>query len=182
MKRIPIILLLILLLASFSQNVNAQLKIGVRGGVVLSSLVRDSNIAANDGTVGFLIGANAKYNLGDLGWYIESGVDFTQEGDHIQNLTFVKVPLVLGLDASDDVSIFVAYNLAWQIGDHNDVQEFYNTFANILGLGFEIHISEKFSIGTRLNYGLSNLVSDPAGAKNFNVKPFTLDLYLAYRF
>ena len=159
----------------------AQFRIGFNGGVVLSSLVRDSNLAANDGVVGFLIGANAKYNLGELGWYIQSGVDYTKEGDHIQNLSFLKIPLILGLDASDDVSIFVAYNLAWQLGNENNVQDFYHNFANILGLGFEIHISEKLSVGTRLNYGLSNLVSVPAEAKNFNIKPFTLDLYLVYR-
>jgi len=159
----------------------AQLRVGINGGVVLSTLVRDTNLAANDGYVGYLIGANAKYNLGELGWYIQSGIDFTSEGDHIQQLNFLKIPLILGIDALDDVSIFVAYNLAWQLGNHNGVQDFYHDFAKILGLGFEISISKHFAIGTRLNYGLSNLVADPAEAKNFNVKPFTLDLYLIYR-
>ena len=159
----------------------AQVQVGVKGGVVLSTLIRDSNIALNDGAVGYLIGASAKYNLGELGWYIESGVDFTSEGDHIQKLNFLKVPIIIGLDASDDVSLFVAYNLAWQTGNDNGVQDFYHDFANVLGLGFEIHISEKISAGTRLNYGLSNLVSVPAEAKNFIIKPFTLDLYLTFR-
>lgn len=173
---------LLILLTFISIQSFAQLKIGLTGGVVLSSLIRDGNLAANDGTVGYLIGANVKYNLGELGWYIQSGVDYTKEGDHIQNLNFVKIPLIIGLNASDDVSIFVAYNLAWQIGNQNNVQDFYKDFANILGLGFEIHVSEKFSIGTRLNYGLSNLVEVPADAKNFTIKPFTLDLFLTYRF
>lgn len=173
-------LMTILAICAMSHSTLAQVKIGLKGGVVLSTLIRDSNIAVNDGAVGYLFGASAKYNLGELGWFIQSGVDFTSEGDHIQNLKFVKVPLILGIDASDDVSLFVAYNLAWQTGDQNGVQDFYHDFANILGLGFEIHISSKVLIGTRLNYGLSNLVSVPVDAKNFTIKPFTLDLYLGF--
>ena len=59
-----IVLVLVFFVLCFSAH--AQLKVGVNGGVVLSSLVRDSNLAANDGTVGYLIGANLKYNLGEL--------------------------------------------------------------------------------------------------------------------
>ena len=158
-----------------------QIKVGFTGGVVLSSLIRDSNLALNDGKFGFIFGANAKYNLGELGWYLQSGVDYTLEGDSEQHLSFVKIPLIIGLDASDDVSIFFTYNLAWQVGNHNDVQDFYNKFANILGLGMEIHVSQKFAIGSRLNYGLSNLVSDPAGARNFNIKPFTFEIFTTFR-
>jgi len=175
-------LILTLFLFTAITSAYAQVKFGINGGVVLSSLIRDSNLVAQDGTVGFLIGANAKYNMGELGWYIQSGIDYTQEGDHNQNLSFVKVPLILGLDASDDVSLYVAYNFAWQVGNDNNVQDFYKETANILGLGFEIHIPSHTSIGTRLNYGLSNLVDVAEDAKNFTVKPFTLDLYLAYRF
>jgi len=166
-------------LLSFSSF--AQLRIGFTGGVVLSSLIRDSNLALHDGNVGYIFGANAKLNLGELGWYLQSGVDYTLEGDSEQPLNFVKIPLILGLDASEDVSIFVAYNLAWQVGNQNNVQEFYKDFANILGLGMEIHVSDKSAIGARLNYGLSNLVSDPAEAKNFNIKPFTFEIYLTFR-
>lgn len=180
MRKIKI-LILIILFTGVSWPSMAQLRLGINGGVVLSTLVRDSNIAANDGQVGYIIGVNLKYNMGDLGWYVQSGIDYTLEGDHLQNLNFIKVPIILGLDASDDVRIYVAYNLAWQVSDQNNVQDFYEEFANILGLGFEIDVSDHFAIGTRLNYGLSNLVSDPAGAKNYKIIPFTLDIYLAYR-
>ena len=159
----------------------SQLKIGFTGGVVLSSLVRDSNLALNDGNFGFILGANAKYNLGELGWYLQSGLDYTLEGDSEQHLSFVKIPLIIGLDASDDVSIFLTYNFALQVGNHKGVQDFYNKFANILGLGMEIHVSQKIAIGSRLNYGLSNLVSDPAEAKNFNIKPLTFEIFTTYR-
>lgn len=175
-------LFLLIFLISCAVQTYAQLRVGINGGVVMSSLIRESSLIAQDGTVGFLIGANAKYNLGELGWYVQSGVDYTQEGDHNQPLSFVKIPLILGLNASDDVSIYVAYNLAWQVGNENNVQDFYEEFATMLGLGFEIHIPHNISLGSRLNYGLSNLVEDPAEAKNLTVKPFTLDLYLAYRF
>jgi hypothetical protein len=181
MRKMKFFILILFLFCSGNQ-LFAQLKIGINGGVVLSSLIRESSLVAQDGTVGFLIGANAKYNMGELGWYVQSGIDYTREGDHNQNLSFVKIPLILGLDASDDVSVYVAYNLAWQVGNQNGVQEFYNDFANILGLGFEIHLPKSLSVGSRLNYGLSNLVKDPAEAKNYSVKPFTFEIYLAYRF
>jgi hypothetical protein len=164
----------------FANTVLAQLKVGLTGGMVLSSLVRDSQLVANDGVVGFLIGANAKLSLGDLGWFIRSGINYTQEGDYEQSISFLKVPLTLGLDAFNDVSIFVTHHLAWLVGNENSVQDFYHDFANILGLGFEIHISTKFSVGSSLNYGLSNLVSEPDPNKNFKVKPISLDLYVTY--
>lgn len=158
----------------------AQLKIGVTGGAVLSTLIRDSNLNANQGMVGYLVGANARLNLGELGWFVESGVSYTLEGDNEQHLNFVKIPLMFGLDFGDDAAFYVTYNLAWQVGNQNNVQDFYNDFANILGLGVEVYLGDKFAVGPRLNYGLSNLVKDPAGAKNYNIKPFTLDLYLTY--
>ena len=158
----------------------AQLRLGATGGVILSSLVRDNSINSREGTVGYLVGAIAKYNAGELGWFFQSGVNYTLEGDVDQSLNFVKIPLTIGFDASDDVNINVTYNLAWQVGNDNNVQDFYNEFANILGVGFEVYLSDKMALGTKLNYGLSNLVSDPSGAKNYYVKPFTLDLYLTY--
>ena len=162
------------------QAASAQLRIGVTAGPVLSSLVRDGSLSARAGMVGYLVGGVVKYNVGDLGWFFQSGVTYTLEGDNDQNLNFIKVPLIIGFDASDDVNIHVAYYRAWQVGNHNNVQDFYNDSANMLGLGFEVYISRKFAIGSRLNYGLSNLVKDPSEAKQFDVKPFTLDLYLTY--
>lgn len=159
---------------------NAQVKLGITGGAVFSSLIRDSHLSAYDGNFGYMIGGMAKLNIGELGWMVQSGVQYTLEGDHIQPLNFLKVPLILGFEPSENMNIHVAYNLSWQVGDKNGVQDFYKNFASILGLGFEIYISEKVSLGSRLNYGLSNLVSVPAEAKNYVVKPFTLDLFLTY--
>lgn len=159
---------------------HAQLRVGITGGPVLSSLVRDSNLSARAGMVGYLVGGVAKLNIGELGWFFQSGVNYTLEGDNDQHVNFVKVPLIIGFDASDDVNVHVAYNFAWQVGDQNNVQEFYKGNANILGVGFEIYISNKFAVGFRLNYGLSNLVSEPIEAKNFKVIPFTFEVYLTY--
>ncbi len=158
----------------------AQLKIGVTGGAVLSSLVRDSQLSSRAGMIGYMAGAVAKLNVGELGWFFQSGIKYTLEGDNDQKLNFIKIPLIIGLDMSEDVNIYLAYNLAWQVGNQNNVQNFYNNFANILGLGFEINLSNKIAIGSTLNYGLSNLVKVPEDAKNFNVKPFTFDIYLTY--
>jgi len=171
---------LFMLFFGICTKVKAQFRVGVTAGPVLSSLVRDSNLSARAGMVGYLVGGVAKLNIGELGWFFQSGVTYTLEGDNDQHLNFVKVPLIIGFDASDDVNVHVAYNFAWQVGNQHGVQEFYKKNANILGVGFEIYISNKFTVGSRLNYGLSNLVSDPSGAKNFEVKSFTFDLYLTY--
>ena len=160
----------------------AQLKVGITGGMVMSSLIRDSQLNAREGKIGYVVGANVKYNIGELGWFIQSGVSYTLEGDHDQPLNFVKLPVILGLDFSDDVNFNVSYNFVWQTGNKNGVKEFYNNYASILGLGAEIYAGKKFVPGFRLNYGLSNLVNVPIDAKNFRVKPFTLDLYLTYYF
>lgn len=179
MKKLKIVFILCVLLRSSAVS-HAQLRVGINGGTVLSSLVRDSQLNARDGKLGYIVGVATKLNVGELGWFFQSGVNYTLEGDNDQNLNFIKIPLMVGFDASDDVNVHVAYNLAWQIGDDNDVQDFYKGFASIIGVGFEIYLSEKLSFGSRLNYGLSNLVEEPAGAKNFNVKPFSFDLYLTY--
>lgn len=158
----------------------AQWRIGVTGGAVLATLVRDSQLNSRGGQLGYFIGADVRRNLGDLGWFVQSGVSYTLEGDHDQNLNFIKVPIMLGWDFSDDVGIYMVYNFAWQVGDQNGVQDFYNSYANILGLACQIYPSEKIALGIRLNHGLSNLVRVPADAKNLNIKPLTLDLYLTY--
>ena len=164
----------------FFYEAKAQLRVGVSGGAVLSTLVRDAQMNARAGRVGFLIGANAKYSLGELGWFVGSGLNYTLEGDSDQELNFIKLPLVLGLDVSEDVNINVVYDFAWQVGNDQNAGDYYKTSANILGLGSEIYMGDNFALGLRLNYGLSNLVNDPAGVKNFKVRPFTFDTYLTY--
>ena len=176
---IPKIFLIVALLFTLSKT-QAQFRAGVTGGVVLSSLIRDGQINAKAGRAGYLVGVNAKYNLGELGWFIGSGVNYSLEGDSDQSLNWIKVPLVLGLDVSDEVNINVVYDLAWQVGNDNGVQDFYKSMANMIGLGSEIYIGENFALGLRLNYGLSNLVEVPADAKNLEIKPLTFDLYLTY--
>lgn len=170
----------LVLLIFFPFYTNAQLRAGLTGGSVLSSLVRDSQINSSAGKIGYLVGLNVKYNLGDLGWFIQSGAHYTLEGDSRQPLNFVKVPLALGLDFSDDVGVYVAYDLVWLAGNHNNVQDFYNSFNNILSVAAEVDISSRFALGFRLNYGLSNLVKEPVDAGNFNIKPLTFDFYLNY--
>jgi hypothetical protein len=178
MKSIKIQIALFVLLASTPGL--AQLKIGISGGAVLSSLVRDSQLNAREGKVGYVVGTSARLNLGELGWFVQTGMSYTLEGDSDQSINFVKVPAVLGLDVSEDMNVYVAYDFAWQMSNDNNVQDFYNKTANILGLGAELYLGKKFAIGSKLNYGLSNLVKDPSGAKNFKIRPFTLEFYLTY--
>ncbi len=179
MKRLTLIIGLIILI-SIPVLAQTKLKLGLTGGGVFSTLIRDSNLNAKGGYLGYSLGAVGKLNMGDLGWFVQSGVNYSHEGDVGQKLDFIKVPLTLGLDVSEDVSLYTSYYLTWQVGNDNDVQDFYKETANMLAFGADIGISDSFALGSRLFYGLSNLVDDPAGALNYEVKPFGFDLYLTW--
>lgn len=181
MKKFTLILGLSLL-CTMAVLAQTQLKIGLTAGGVFSTLIRDSNLNAQGGYLGYTVGTTAKLNMGDLGWFVQSGVHYSHEGDVGQKLDFVKLPFTLGLDVSEDVALYVSYYLAWQVGNDNDVQDFYEENASMLAFGADVDISKSFALGTRLCYGLSNLVDDPAGAKYYTIKPFGFDLYLTYYF
>lgn len=172
--------IIVLLLFPFYNQLYGQIQIRAKGGLVLSSLVRDSNMNLYDGRIGYLLGVNAKIDISDLGWYLQSGIDYANEGDSELTLNFLKVPLIIGLDISDGTSVFMIYNLAWNL-DKSDAEGSYSNFANMLGFGIEFALSTKTSFGSSLSYGLSNLVQDPDVAMNFNIKPLTFNLYLVYR-
>ena len=157
-----------------------NLKIGLNAGGVLSTLVRDNNLNAKGGFVGYMAGVTARLNIGELGWFVQSGIDYSHEGDAGQKLDFIKLPVTLGFDVSDDVALYGSYYIAWQIGNNNNVQDFYKKNANMIAFGVDVNLSERFGLGTRLYYGLSNLVDDPVGALYYTVKPFGFDLYLTY--
>ena len=87
------ILVLILIFVTSAEKIHAQLKVGLNGGAVLSTLIRDSNLKTHPGNLGYLVGATGKLNIGELGWFFQSGVNYTLEGDSEQNLNFVKSPI-----------------------------------------------------------------------------------------
>ncbi len=181
MKRVFKILLPVIFM-TFSSFIHAQVRVGLTGGVILSSLVRDASINANAGRVGYLAGVTTKIYMGDIGWFFEPAVTYSLEGDHDQPVSFIKIPLKIGFDMTEGVNFHGIYYPAIMVGNQNGVQDFYKGFASIIGLGFDFYLSDHFDIGLNLNYSLSNLVSDPAGAKNFKIKPFTMDVYLTYFF
>jgi len=170
------------ILSAITASAQTKLKLGLTGGGVLSTLVRDSNLNAQGGYLGYTVGATGKLNLGDLGWFVQSGVNYSHEGDVGQKLDFVKLPLTLGIDVSKDVALYVSYYLAWQVGNDNNVQDYYKEKVSILAFGGDVAISKSFSIGSQLYYGLSNLVDDPAGALYYTIKPFGFELYITYFF
>ncbi len=181
MKRLTLIIGLGIL-STIAVSAQTKLKLGLTGGGVFSTLIRDSNLNAKGGYLGYTFGATAKLNMGDLGWFVQSGVHYSHEGDVAQKLDFLKLPLTLGIDVSEDIALYSSYYLAWQVGNANNVQDFYKESASMLAFGADVEITKNFSLGSRLCYGLSNLVDDPAGAKNFIIKPFNFDFYLTYFF
>ncbi len=181
MKRAFKILLLVIFM-TFSSFSYAQVKVGLTGGVILSSLVRDASINANEGRIGYMAGVTTKIYMGEIGWFFEPSITYSLEGDNDQPVSFIKIPMKIGFDMTEGVNFHGIYYPAFLVGNQNGMKDFYNSFASIIGFGFDFYLSEHFDIGLNLNYGVSNLVSDPAGAKNFKVKPFTLDLYLTYFF
>jgi hypothetical protein len=158
----------------------AQWKIAPKAGVVLSTLKRDGNININGGTVGFMGGLMFKRNMGELGWFVQPELQYAYFGDGEQKLSFFKIPLVLGLDFSDDVNVHLAYQPGFLVGGDNDAKENFKHVNHEISLGMDFIAGQKVLLGLRINYGLTNLVENPAEVKNYDVNTFTVDLYIGF--
>jgi hypothetical protein len=157
----------------------AQTSFGIKGGAVLSTLRRDANLNVNGGRVGYLLGIFVKKNMGDLGWFFQPEVQYATEGDNGQKLAYLRVPLLLGLDLSEDVNLHLAYQPSILIGGENDARDFLKTWNHVISMGMEFTAIKNGLIGTRINYGATNIVEVPAEAKNYTIRTFTVDVYLA---
>jgi len=174
-----LVLLVLLSIVTIDASV-AQVKIGLKGGAVLSSLRRDASLNMNGGSIGYLGGIMVKKNMGELGWFIQPELQYAYIGDRDQKFSFIKIPVMIGFDVSDDVNIHVGYQPGWMIGATNDAKNSYKNMNHEISLGMDFMAGNKVLLGLRVNYGLTNLVDDPMEVKNFEVKTFTVDLYMAF--
>ncbi len=158
----------------------AQMKIGLKGGAVLSTLRRDASLNLNGGAIGYLGGIMLKKNMGELGWFIQPELQYVYLGDGNQKLSFVKIPITIGFDVSDDVNIHIGYQPGWLVGASNDAKDSYKTLNHEISLGMDFMAGNKVLLGLRVNYGLTNLVEDPVVVKNYEVTTFTVDMYMAF--
>ena len=71
----------------------AQFSAGIKGGVELSTLIRDSNLNVNGGRVGYVAGIYAKKNMGELGWFFQPELLFVSEGDNAQKLNYLVIQI-----------------------------------------------------------------------------------------
>jgi hypothetical protein len=159
----------------------AQFAAGIKGGIELSTLRRDDNLNLNGGRVGFAAGVFAKKNMGELGWFIQPEILYVSEGDNTQKLDYLKIPIMLGFDVSEDVNIHGGYNLAILVGPGNEVKEAFSSTNHQITLGMEFQGFKNGFFGIRLNYGASNIVEDPATVKNFTVHTLTSSMYMDIR-
>lgn len=174
-----IFLIILLSILSFGPLL-AQLKVGLKGGAVLSTLRRDASLNLNGGTLGYLAGIMVKKNMGELGWFFQPEFQYVYLGDGDQKLSFVKIPLIIGFDVSDDVNIHIGYQPGWLVGASNDAKDSYKSMNHEISLGMDFMAGNKVLLGLRVNYGLTNLVEDPKEVKNYEVTTFTVDIYMAF--
>jgi hypothetical protein len=158
----------------------SQLMVGVKAGTVLSTTNKDGHLNLKGGRVGYVAGMQARKYVGELGWWLQAEAVYAAEGDNEEVLRFAKIPLVAGFDAGADVNIHVAYTTAFLVGGTDDVMDYYERVSHVLSLGMEAYAGERWVIGGRLNYTVSNLVEVPLEAKFFNVHPLTFELYAAF--
>lgn len=174
------LVLFLLLLISTTDPSFAQIKIGLKGGAVLSSLRRDASLNMNGGSIGYLGGIMVKKNIGELGWFIQPELQYAFIGDRDQKFSFIKIPVMIGFDVSHDVNIHIGYQPGLMIGATNDAKDSFKSMNHEISLGMDFMVGNKVLLGLRVNYGLTNLVEDPIEVKNFEVKTFTVDMCMAF--
>jgi hypothetical protein len=89
------------------------------------------------------------------------------------------VPLLIGLDLSEDVNLHMAYQPSILVGGENEARDFLKTWNHVISMGMEFTAFKNGLFGVRVNYGSTNIVDDATEAKNFTIKTFTVDVYAA---
>jgi hypothetical protein len=173
------VFLLIVCAASFAAA-QAQVKLGVKGGLNLANLV-GPDVEDNSMKLGFHLGGFANIPLADKFSFqpelvfSAQGAKFEDPGDDIKyRLSYINIPL---LGQYNDPSCFYAetgpqigFLLAAKAkddGNTNDVKDSFKTldFAWAFGAGYKF--TEKASVGVRFNLGLANVIDqDDAKVRN----------------
>ena len=168
-----------LLFIFFSVSVFAQNKLNVFLGLNYSS-VSSVNSTNPDGILGLNIGVGYKIYIGDLGWFVQPSVCFSQEGYLHQRLDYIDIPAVVGFEFSDDFNINAGFQYGILVGGLNDPENNFHRSNMSFLIGFEFYPAERFEVGLRFANGIKNLVKNPDNLVINDARTFSIQLYLAY--
>ncbi len=171
MKTTLIALLIILLYFP----VFSQTAFGIKGGVNFSGLNTDSNFGYQV-EFGWHGGVMGKKYLGDLGYFLQGEVLYQQQGNQNHHLDYLKIPVMVGFDFSDDLNI----HFGWYYGNLLTSNENFKSDDWGMLLGMDFYTTKSFITTIRLDHGFHNIVADEATLNFFNAKNAVIDISITY--
>ena len=168
---------------------------GLKTGLNLSILSSSFNSEASF-KPGFHLGAFMKTRLGESGYfqpeiyYSNQGQknDYGADGSTKLNMNYLNIPLLFGfgnrfsIQAGPQVGFLLS---AKEVGELNgssmddDLMDFSNTVDFSLVLGLEFKASENIALGSRLNYGMTNVFKE---IDDYEIENRVFHFYLSYTF
>ena len=151
MKRlIPIIFLLLV-----CATAQGQVLYGLKAGPTITSISSESRLGSNL-KIGWHFGAMAKKYVGDIGYFIQGDVLYSIEGNSNYELQYVKIPMTLGFDFSDNFNMHIGYQPSFMTSGADNFKD----FNSVIHFGMEFYTLEQWYITMRFNYGLTDIVQD----------------------
>ena len=174
-------LLLILLTSVFA--VKAQNKLILAAGVNYSS-VSSVNSTNPEGTLGLNVGTAYKFYTNDLGWFVQPGLFYSQEGWLHQRLDYLNLPVIIGFDFTEDLNFNLGMQYGYLIGGIDDPENAVDRSNLAFLIGFEFYPSPVFDVGLRFANGIKNIIADPDAPPLNGVitdaRTFSIQFYFAF--
>ena len=171
------------LMIVFAMPAQAQLKMGLKGGLNLSKLSFSSSDLKGDNQTGFFVGPTAEFTVPLIGIGFDISALYSQKSlDDDASLKSVEIPVNLkwtyGLGSILGVFVAVGPQFGFNIGHKSygyyDLKENYTSF----NVGAGVKLIKHLQIGANYNFCLGN-IGTYDGEK---VKTNTWQISLAYMF
>ena len=195
---------LVVLLATMTVAVQAQVKFGVKGGLNITSMKLDKSVADKSNQAGFFIGPTVKFTLPVVGLGIDAAALYDQRSAKVLDETLkqqsIQIPINLrygiGLGSTASIYIFAGPQFGFAIGDKvtelaNDAADWRlkdsNLSANV-GLGLmllnHLQVSANYNIalGTTGEVDVNNAINTAWNTAIGKAKANAWQLSVAYFF
>ena len=156
---------LVVLLATMTVAVQAQVKFGVKGGLNLTSMKLDASVADKSNQAGFFIGPTVKFTLPVVGLGIDASALYDQRSSKIDDEKIkqqsIQIPVNLrygvGLGSTASVYVFAGPQFGFAIGDKaenflNDAAEWRLKSSNLsANVGFGLMLLNHLQVSANYN-------------------------------
>ncbi len=171
---------------------NAQeAKFGVKAGLNLSNVTGD--VSGNSVKAGFQAGGfvefkvSEKFSVQPEVLYSLQGAKYDEEGTNVDfNLSYFNIPVMAKYYVADGFSLEAGPQLGFLLsakakggGVTVDVKDSFESIDFGMNVGAGYDITDRFSIGARYGFGLSNIAKDSEGDKIHNSN---IAIALGYKF